>query len=549
MIRRPGLVCSLRPVLPVCIAAAALLGLAACNDDDDAPFIPVPPAITIGNAATSCAALSGQQIAASAFGLATGGASVTEAAVVAANGATGVPEYCRVRGSIAAAVSTDPPILFQLNLPTTWNVKTVQFGGGGFNGSVVTGAGNVSNAPSSAATPLMRGYATFGGDSGHQGGGGSFGTNAQALANYGGESVKRTRDAAVAIMNGYYGSRPARTYYIGASKGGHEGLAAAQRYGGDYDGVVAYYPANQNQAMVLSWYRMWQAAYAVPGAWLNVNKQALLQASVLQACDALDGLADGIVGNLEGCKTAFSVAALRCAGGADTGDTCLSDAQIGTLTTADTPMDFAFPLAFGVTSIGPYPVFTGGDLSGNLLDAAGTGIGTSYYGFFDPVIRYFIQQDPASTSVGFDYRAWQSRVEEISRVYDTTDPNIDTFRGRRGKLIIVQGTTDMLVTHTTTTAYVNRLSSRYGRQLADFVRYYVQPGFGHGGGSFASQWDSLTALENWSEKQQAPTAQVATDNAAATRGRTRPLCEYPTWPKYNGTGEVNSAASFVCADR
>ena len=466
--------------------------------------------------------------------------------MVPADATAGTPEYCKVTGRVNAALAADSPILFQLNLPSSWNLKAVQFGGGGFNGTVVTGLGNVPNAPGTAKTPIARGYATFGGDSGHSTPGGSFGANAQALANYGGESVKRTRDVAMALTNLYYRRIPGRTYYVGGSKGGHEGLVAAQRYGADYDGVVAYYPANQSQAMSLSWFRIWEATYRKPGGWLNPAKSALLKTRVLEACDSLDGLTDGIVANVGQCAATFAVNRLRCAGGADAGDGCLSDAQINSLQTAATPMEFAFPLANGVTSMGPYPVFIGGDMDGVLLDNAGTGLATPYYGFADGTIRFFIQQDAASTTDGFDYRAWRSRVQAISALYDSTNPDIDIFSKHGGKLLIVQGTTDMLVTHTTTTAYVNRLRARYGESLEDFARYYVQPGFGHGGGAFSMRWDSLTALENWVEKGQAPSGQIATDANAATAGRSRPLCEYPAWPKYKGTGDEKGAASFAC---
>ena len=137
-------------------------------------------------------------------------------------------------------------------------------------------------------------------------------------------------------------------------------------------------------------------------------------------------------------------------------------------------------------------------------------------------------------------------MQAISASYDSTNPDIDLFSDRGGKLLIVQGTTDMLVTHTTTTAYYNRLRSRYGAKLREFVRYYVQPGFGHGSGTFSMRWDALTALENWIEKGHAPHDQVATDANPQTAGRSRPLCEYPKWPKYRQDGDVNDAASFTC---
>jgi feruloyl esterase len=502
-----------------------------------------PDTIQVADAAARCTTMATATVAAADIGLPTQGAIVTSATVVAAAGA--LPEYCRVRGDIVATNPADPPIKFQLNLPSSWNVKTLQLGGGGFNGSVVSGLGAVNGTPSSATAPLARGYATFGSDSGNQQPNGAFGTNAQAVVNYGGEAVKRARDAAVALMKAYYAAAPWKVYYAGASKGGHEALVAAQRYGADYDGVIAYYPANQNQAMVLSWYRMWQAAYTVPGGYMNPAKQALLKSKVMEVCDGLDGLVDGLVGNTRACDHTFTPNALRCPGGADTGDTCLSDPQINALVTAATPMTFAFPLANGVTTMGAYPVYHGGDISA-WLDATGVG-NSSYRGFFDPVLRYFDQQDPLSSSDNFNYLAWQPRVQELSQVMDATDPRLEAFRDKGAKMIFVQGTTDMLVTHNTSSDYVERLKARFGATLPDFVRYYLVPGYAHGSGDWRSTWDSLSALEAWAERGEAPVNPVTVDANAANGGRSRPLCEYPQFPKYNGSGDPLLATSFSCS--
>ncbi len=540
-----------RPIIPALGIGVLALGLVACggsdSDGDDMPPLPQRPAnVQVGDAPARCAALAGTTVQATAIGLPTGGATISSAALQAADAATGAPEYCRVQGDILALTAADPAIKFQLNLPSNWNVKTLQFGGGGFNGSVVSGTGGISSGPAGAATPLARGYVTYGGDSGHQTPGASFFVNDQAALNYGGESVKRTRDAALALVNGYYARAPWKQYYQGGSKGGQEGLHAMQRYGSDFDGVVAYYPAAQNQSLVLSWYRMWQAAYRVPGGYLNRDKQALLKAKVMESCDALDGLADGLVSNTSACKATFNVGALRCPDGTDTGNTCLSDAQIATMQTGASPMAFAFPLANGITGIGAYPVYQGGDLS-VWLDAAGTGTATSYYGFVDGTIKYFFYRDAAASSEGFDYRTWQPRVEQMSRIYDASNPNVDTFRSRGGKLLLVQGTTDMLVPESMTSAYFGSLTQRYGAELAGFARYYVVPGFAHGGGDFRSSWDALAALEAWVEDGTPPTGQVTVDTNTATRGRARPLCEYPSYPRYAGTGDPNQAASFSCA--
>jgi hypothetical protein len=532
------------------LGGAAVLVLTACGGGSDAPAPENPPPtsgaptpITVADAATRCIAMGTAHVAAAGIGLPTQGANITDAALQAPS--AGRPEYCRVRGDIVASNPADPPIKFQVNLPTKWNVKTLQMGGGGFNGTVVTALNAVNGTPASAELPLARGYVTFGSDSGNQAPSGTFGTNAQAVANYGGEAVKRARDVAVALMKTYYATEPWKVYYAGGSKGGHEALVAAQRYGADYDGVIAYYPANQNQAMVLSWYRMWQAAYGVPGGYLNPAKQALLKTKVMEVCDGLDGLVDGVVSNTRACDYTFTPNALRCVGGADTGDGCLSDPQINAVLTGATAMTFAFPLANGVTSIGPYPVYHGGDIS-SWLDSTGVG-NSSYRGFYDPVIRYFIQEDPASTSDNFNYLAWQPRVQQLSQIMDATDPKLEAFRDKGAKMILVQGTTDMLVTHTTTSAYFERLRTRFGADLSSFVRYYVVPGYAHGGGDYRSTWDSLSSLEAWAERGVAPANPVTVDGTPANNGRARPLCEYPNFPKYNGSGDPLLATSFTCS--
>jgi feruloyl esterase len=532
--------------------ALSVLSLAACGGAEGPPPATAttqpaaaPAAITVSSPAASCAALASVTVPAAAIGLSTQGATITAATLQAADSTTGLPEYCKVLGNILATNAADPPIKFQLNLPTTWNVKALQYGGGGFNGTVITGLGNVAHGPASSKLPLASGYATYGGDSGHAPSGGTFFTNAQATANYGGQSVKRTRDAAVFLVNAYYKAAPWKVYYQGSSKGGQEGLHASQDYGSDFDGVVSYYPAAQNQSLVLSWYRMWQAAYRSAGGYLNPAKQQLLKAQVLQVCDGLDGVADGIVSNTTSCAHTFNVGAMRCPGGVDAGDTCLSDAQINTLQMAATPMTFAFPLANGITSAGPYPIFQGADVS-PWLDATGVGTATGYFAFNDGTIKYFFYGDAAATSEGFDYRLWQPKVEQMSSIFDASNPDIDVFRKRGGKLLMVQGTTDMLVPSTMTTAYYTTLASRYGSALPDFVRYFVVPGFAHGAGDFRSTWDSLSALEAWVEKGIAPANQVVVDAHPATAGRSRPLCEYPNYPKYVGSGDPNNASSFTC---
>ncbi|MEU9025427.1 tannase/feruloyl esterase family alpha/beta hydrolase [Actinomadura sp. NPDC048394] len=402
---------------------------------------------TITGAASKCASLVGLHLDAHRFGLPTQGADIDSATLTAADPTSGRPEFCLVRGKVNSVDAKAPDVNFEVNLPTSWNQKSVQFGGGGFNGVLVTGldavpgSGNTPTAQARSQPPINRGYATFGSDGGVAVGAdpaGSFALNKEALANYAGESVKRTRDAAVGVIKRYYGVQPGKQYYVGGSKGGHEALVAAQRYGGDYDGIIAYYPANQNQAMVLSWYALLQAAYSHPGGYLDLADQQLVNKAVYSTCDKLDGAVDGVISNVQACDRTFDVESLRCPDAATHSETCLSPTQIETLKTAASPFKFAFPLAHGVTQIGPYPALRGADVSA-WLDPNGDRRYTAYNSLADPVIRYFIEQDPNGSSVNFDYRQYEKRVKQLSWLYDATDPDIDRFAGHGGKLILVQG--------------------------------------------------------------------------------------------------------------
>ena len=503
--------------------------------------------MVVANPAEACAALSGVSIDATEIGLPTRGA-VVQSATLTPAAPGGNPEFCLVTGQVLSFDPAAPPINFQLNLPTTWVRRTMQLGGGGFNGTVITGLGNVPGTAGAAApvTPLRRNYATFGSDSGNAVGTnppGSFGLNAESFANYSGESVKRTRDAAQFLIRSYYVVGPRYQYFAGGSKGGHEALVAAQRYGDDYDGLIAYYPANQNLFLIYGWDNLLRLTNEVPGGALTAAEQQLVSGVVMAACDRLDGVADGVIANRTGCDNTLSIEALECPGGGDTGDNCLSATQIDTMRSAAAPVELPYPAPSGRTQAGPFPALHGGDLMATL---------GSYTFFNTGVIRYWYLQDPNATAeqvANFDWIANQGAVERVTYQYDATDPDIDRFLRGGGKLIIVQGTTDMLVPPSATDPYYESLQDNYHGRLRNSVRYYVQPGYGHGNGAFNLSFDSLTALDDWVSRGARPRNPIAYDgNQGPTAGRSMPLCEYPQWPRYNGQGDPNSATSYTCVE-
>lgn len=521
------------------LAAVAGIGLVACGLGSVA--MAGAPADSSSDAQARCAALRELAVPASSFALPTGGASVTEALFVPADPATHRPEYCRVRGVITAAHASDPPILYQVNLPIQWNLKTVHYGGGGLNGVLIEATGPFAGGGGPVPPALSDGYVTYGSDSGHQSPDRAFLSNPQAFANYAYEAIKRVHDLEGVVVKAYYGRAARRNYFIGGSKGGQEALQAIERYPADYDGAVAYYPAQQMESLQLGWNRLWHFAYETPGGALDTAQQALLKSAVLKACDGLDGAVDGIVANTRACARAFKVETLRCPGGQAGGETCLSDVQIAALKDGAKPFAFAQPMPNGVRSVGPWPVFLGGDLDLWF----GTGVAGSQQAFY----RFDAARPEALKSSGIDAATWSRDVMPASTLYDASNPDLDAFRARGGRLILVQGTTDMLVPTAMTTDYYEALAARYGDATRQFARYFVAPGYGHGRGAFTVQWDSISALDAWVEHGAPPRHPIATDGSKGGAGRTRPLCEYPAWPKYKGAGSQDQAGSFTCATR
>jgi Tannase and feruloyl esterase len=561
------------------LAIAALLAGCGGGGDDS-----TPPATGSAPAATplTCTQLAGMALPASSIGLPTTGGTVTTAVLTTAagTGVTATPEYCLVNGSISPVDSTAPNILFRVALPTVWNGKAVMFGGGGFDGTIPAVAGNVPNGPTDQPTPLGRGYATFASDSGHHANalgsqdGSSF-VNDEAVRNFGGDALKKTRDAAMFLIAARYAAGPpTRSYFAGGSTGGREALAAIQRWPADWSGAIAWYPA-WNDVSALLFGQKVNRTLAQPGAYPDTAKKTLVFQAAMQACDGLDGVVDGLISNQVKCEAVFDPAtatyngvALRCPGGADTGDTCLSDAQITALKALDSGARFNFQLASGETGYPGYNVW-GSDLgraSSSPLQPTVTFLnlgtvapadpmpvaGAPYVGLLlDQWIKYAVTRDPNYHSLTLDPEnpgAWANRISELSTQLDTST-NISAFATQGGKLLLAHGMSDTLVSTRATEQYYERLQAQFGPDYVDtFARFYEVPGLGHAVSTvFNGTWDSLTALENWVEKGTAPSGQVTTDTAGVP-GRTRPLCDYPKWPQYSGTGDVNLAASFACVD-
>jgi feruloyl esterase len=453
-------------------------------------------------------------------------------------------------------------IRFELNLPEAWNGKALQYGGGTFDGYIgkSDGLGRTAVGLKKEATPLMRGYATMGSDGGHHHSyfplpdainalNATFARNAEMQRNFAGEAVKKLRDVSVVLMKARYGSAPRRMYFIGGSTGGREALWMVQRYPGDYDGVMAAYAAWDQAELDLQFVRTAQALYA-PGGFLGYSKTRMIARRVEERCDEKDGLRDGIISDPAGCDV--TAESLRCADGrAHHG--CLSDAQLHTLETFATEERTAMPLSNGVDSVPGYNVLAGASLTPSVgllhfpmknpvvvLNSFGYVIG-------DDVTRNFLMVGQNFNSRTLDINSggpWHDELVKAAVEIDSTSVALEPFVAHGGKLILVHGTSDVVIPTNSTVDYYERVEARMGiEETKGFARLYLVPGMGHGDGRFDGGFDTVGTLDAWVDGGVAPVNLVVTDN---NNGRTRPLCEWPAWPKYDGVGDVKSAASFTC---
>jgi feruloyl esterase len=546
---------------------AALSTLAGCASKQEPP--------------TACTGLLNTQIPAAAIGLPTTGAMVTATELMPATGtgAAAVGAYCKLSADIYPVDPKAPHIKLTVNLPANYNGKGLMLGGGGYNGTIPASNGNIPAGPANTLVPLAQGYATFSSDSGHQANAlasqdGSFGVNDEALRNFSGDALKKTRDVSLLLIQRYYNTtKPERMYFVGGSTGGREALAVAQRWPEDWDGVVALYPAWNAASLDLQFGRITRAL-AAKGAYMNQAKRKTLYDAAMQSCDKLDGVEDGLISNVNACNLSFNPStaklngkALRCLGGKDTGDDCLSDAQIKALKVYSTPITFNYKLGSGETQ---YPGFNvwGSDLgmvNANPLQARVTFLALNMAApahpmpthapymsiFWDQWTRFFITRESSFDSLALDPQKpgkWQERISELTALQDVNKTDLSAFHARGGKLLMAHGKADVLVSTRATEQYYKRLQTTMGSDTVNqFVRYYEIPGYGHALSTvYNASWNSLAALEAWVEKGQAPRNQIVADTLGVP-GRTRPLCEFPGWPKYKGSGDVNQASSFECA--
>lgn len=512
-----------------------LVSLAACGGYGDTNAHEAK----VLSSAEACALVNGKTL---------GGAALV-GALVPATGA--IPTYCKVTGTLA------PKLNFEIRLPDSWNGKLYYGGGGGYNGSVP----GIIGRPWTLA-PLVQGYAMVGSDSGHQGSAleATFALNDPYAAQlFGSLSVPTVMATAIETVTAAYGRPPAKSYFEGCSNGGREALMNVQRYPNLFDGVIARAPAYNWVGWTGANNRTAKIA-AAPGGSINEAKVALIAQAVRGTCDQLDGIVDGVVSNQAACNAAFNPAALRCSGGADTGNSCLSDAQLAVVDSITT--DFSV-VANGTTYRNAGWKFTGNEddpVQGWRLWMTGTGGDGStatLARYQDTTIKNYLARDPAA--IGLNYTPYDqdpSALFTLAALNDATQMDIRNFTNGGRKLIIMHGLNDHALSPATTVEYYNGVKAALGdAATAAAVRFYLAPGVNHClgtiGGPGADTVDLLTALDDWVMGKSAPATLIARklDPSGATTFE-RPLCQYPQYPHYIGAANDPNAAklatNYVC---
>jgi len=503
--------------------SAAIAGCGGGSDDNAKPTLPVAVVDRNLAATNSCASLMTRDFRAASEAP----ASLTSAELVSATADT--KEFCKVTGVI------QPEIGFEIRLPTkSWNGRYFQVGCGGFCGAV-----NIQNC----ADMLAQDFVVAAQDMGHKG---DFLTD----ATWGADPVKRatygrstsTHALAVAsksIIASFYGAKPAYNYFRGCSTGGREGLGAAQYFPDDFDGIVAGDPAFGGRLGAFS--NNWDANHLLDennAPVFSAQKLTVLNQAVLNSCDSLDGLKDGVIGDPRRCK--FDPKTLLCPNAAD-GNDCLNGKQVAAaIALYDGPRNSRGERLSPGTSA-PY----GSELAWNpSTDLALAGNALRYLMFAEPI-------------PDFNYRTtnWDSLpalVEKQVALYDPvapkTRPDLAAFKQAGGKLIAYHGWADHGVPPEGTLDYYATSTATLGgiSQARDWFRVFMVPGMFHcRGGDAPNTFDFMPSIIAWVEQGRAPDGVIATQfNADQTVKRTRPLAAYPNVANYTGTGNVNDAANW-----
>jgi len=466
--------------------------------------------------------------------------------------------FCVVKGEIKT--SPDSVIHFRLDLPeaSRWNTKLLMAGDAGFDGYVSTErrGGLWFEDLLGPDIAQVAAFALVSSDSGHQGRGTSpaedfswVAGNATALRNHAYEANHTVLVAASALVVQFYGKRASRSYMMGASNGGRAGLAAIQHYPYDYDGVLSLEPAISQEGFAANLGpELFRHIFSDPQNWLDPAQISLYEKAELAECDELDGLKDGILSNYAACT--YDAAKLQCKPAEAPSDACLTPGQVETIRRIH--MDKRVPVTLADGWVG-YMGYERGAESTQWTTIFGPSFAAREgdHVLIDQIIKWGITNDPNASIETHDPTKWGPQYRALSDEIDATNPDLSAFAAHGGKLIIWYGYSDNGVSPRQTARYVESVRTKLGEQATrKFLKFYGSPAMGHeltGPGS--SSVPLFTALQAWVEQGRLPGQLTATlSTGSAQPGATRPLCDFPQYPRYKDHGDPTKAESFVCSE-
>jgi len=435
-----------------------------------------------------------------------------------------LPDHCRVK--LVLTPSPDSTINVELWLPLEdWNGKFLAVGNGGWAGSI-QGYPDMQEA-------LRRGYATAGTDTGHSESDGPAGEFAlghpEKIVDFAYRAVHDMTVKSKRLINAFYGPPLEYSYFKGCSTGGRQAVMAAQRYPGDFDGIIAGALANRHIHMHTVGANRSIELTRHPERALSEAKAALVNESVMAQCDAFG---EGFLNNPRECNFDYSTLACSAADAA-AGNVCLEPEELATV----------LEYYDGVRDSDGTLIFSG-QATGNPIPALqGSSDGPGVFAF--DTIRILGFQDPDYDWREFDLERDLPLIDDAVGWVDATDPDLRAFKAHGGKLLLYAGWRDTGITPENTVLYYESVRDELGPEQSDWMRLFLAPGMGHcRGGPGINTFDTLSALEQWREHGTAPNK---LDGSNPQTGVTRPLCPYPAYAGYTGTGVVSDAENWQCA--
>ena len=454
-----------------------------------------------------------------------------------------LPAFCRVTAALRP--SKDSDITIEVWMPVNgWNGRFQSVGNGAYAGFISYASPSTRPVFPALMSALLEGYATASTDTGHTGGllDGSFALgHPEKVIDWGYRAVHEMTLKAKAIIAAFYGKSAQYSYWNGCSTGGRQALKEAQRYANDYDGIIAGAPANDWTHLTVANLWVGVVTHKDPASFIPPSKYPVIHDAVIKACDALDGLRDGLIDDPRRCH--FDPKVLECSG-ADA-PTCLTAPQV------EAAKKIYGPATNLRTGLAIFPgLEPGSELGWSVLAGGKEPSEIGITGF-----RNIVYQDPNWDWRTFDFDKGVALAEKVDQnALTANDPNLKPFFSHGGKLLMYHGWTDPLIPSENSINYYTSVLQKMGgaSKASSSIRLFMVPGMDHcGGGEGPDVFDVVSVMEQWVEKGVAPNRIIATrykidGNPASGVVRTRPLCPYPQVARYTGSGSTDVAASFVC---